>query len=325
MSAESSSKLIISGPDLSLTHEITQPTTIMGRQSTNDIHLPSSMVSRKHAEIRQTNQGYTLTDLGSSNGTVLNGNPLDPNTPTLLKDNDTLEIGPFQISYQQLADVNIVNLNPQEISLPQSDPQKEPQPEQPQKPINTSASGSGQKPPQPPSLRPLPSPNGMPPIPPGLELDSYKLINYIPPIYHSPFMSRFLAMFESILLPIEWTADHFDLFLNPKEAPSGFLPWLAGWWDMVFDDTWTDQQRRTLLIEAHEIFARRGTKWALSRVLEIYTGRQPLIDDTNTNLPASTFNVRIPLSEQALQRELVENIIDAHKPAHTTYNLSFSS
>lgn len=323
MSAEAP-KLVISGPDLSITHDITQDVTVMGRTSSNDIHLSSSLVSRKHAEIRKEGDGYILTDLGSSNGTLYNGEALQPQTPVLLKDNDSIEIGPFQISYQQITG-EVVNLKPEEVSLSDPDPKPEPVRE-PKKPIS-STSGSGKKPPKPPPppATARPYANGMPPIPPGLDLNSYKLINYIPPIYHSDFMSRFLAMFESIMLPLEWTADHFDLFLNPKESPSGFLPWLATWWDIVFDDTWTDDQRRELLMEAHQIFARRGTKWALARVLEIYTGREPLIDDTNKNLPEFTFNVRIPLAEESVHRELIENIIDAHKPAHTTYSLSFSS
>jgi phage tail-like protein len=136
-------------------------------------------------------------------------------------------------------------------------------------------------------------------------------------------MSRFLAIFESILSPITWTIDNFDLYLNPGTTPSGFLPWLAAWFDLVFDPTWTERQRRQLLHEAHRIYARRGTRWALSRVLEIYTGGTPTIIDTGEEIEPFHFRVILPLRCAELDRELIEQLIDAHKPAQTMYTLEF--
>jgi phage tail-like protein len=136
-------------------------------------------------------------------------------------------------------------------------------------------------------------------------------------------MKRFLAIFESILAPIEWNVDNFDLYLNPETTPSGFLPWLASWFSITFDSTWTDEQQRELLLEAHEIFARRGTRWALSRILEIYTKEKPEIVDIDANEDPFTFNVKIPLKESEVDKTLIEQIIDASKPAHTSYVLSF--
>jgi phage tail-like protein len=134
-------------------------------------------------------------------------------------------------------------------------------------------------------------------------------------------MARFLGMFESILIPIEWNVDNFDLYLDPGTVPTGFLPWLANWFEITFDPTWGEAQRRTLLAEAHQIYARRGTCWALSRVLEIYTGHRPEIIDLDEDLEPFTFAVRLPLRAGEVNRELVERIIDANKPAHTTYTL----
>ena len=136
-------------------------------------------------------------------------------------------------------------------------------------------------------------------------------------------MRSFLAVFESILAPIEWNVDNFDLFLNPKTAPTDFLPWLANWFEITFDSTWSEEQHRTLLSEAQEIYARRGTKWALSRVLEIYTGQEPEIDDTNEALEAFTFTVELPVRKRDVNQELIEAIINTNKPAHTLYSLKF--
>jgi hypothetical protein len=68
-----------------LVHEGNSPKTqwplakqimIIGREADSDIQIDDRQVSRRHAEISQTFEGYTLRDLGSKNGTFLNGEPV---------------------------------------------------------------------------------------------------------------------------------------------------------------------------------------------------------------------------------------------------------
>lgn len=54
-------------------------------------------VSRKHAALRRKGNALYLVDLGSSNGTFLNGYQLSPNEPTALADNDLITLGRFDI------------------------------------------------------------------------------------------------------------------------------------------------------------------------------------------------------------------------------------
>ncbi len=167
----------------------------------------------------------------------------------------------------------------------------------------------------------MPGPGG--PMPPGLGIYSQRMLNYLPGIYQTDFMSRFLALFKSILIPIEWNVDNFDLYLDPATAPLDFLPWLANWYMVCFDSTWNEAQHRTLLAEAHQIYARRGTRWALSRVLEIYLGQKPEISEFTNEKEPFTFTVNLAVSKEKVNQELVEAIIDSSKPAHTTYRLSY--
>ena len=132
-------------------------------------------------------------------------------------------------------------------------------------------------------------------------------------------------MLESIALPIQWNVYNFDLFLDPKCSPEEFLPWLATWFDVVFDDTWSESQKRQLLSEANEIFAGRGTQATLARVLEIYTGEKPTIDDEDESLAPYTFAVHVPLAEHLVNRQLVEQLINVNKPVHTNYQLTFGA
>ena len=51
-------------------------TVLIGRAASNDICLPHSSVSKLHARITSKGFGPVLEDAGSSNGTLLNGDPV---------------------------------------------------------------------------------------------------------------------------------------------------------------------------------------------------------------------------------------------------------
>lgn len=67
----------------------------LGRSSTCDIPLEDQLasISRKHIEISQINSVWNAKDLGSRNGTQLNGVKLLPDYPTPLKHGDVLRFG----------------------------------------------------------------------------------------------------------------------------------------------------------------------------------------------------------------------------------------
>jgi hypothetical protein len=49
----------------------------VGRSQENDIVIPDPNVSRKHARLSRSDNGYVVEDLGSTNGTLLDGAPID--------------------------------------------------------------------------------------------------------------------------------------------------------------------------------------------------------------------------------------------------------
>ncbi|MEM9586178.1 MAG: FHA domain-containing protein, partial [Planctomycetota bacterium] len=76
-----------------------QPDAILGRSSSNPIALRSHQASRRHARVfwRGESLGWAIEDLGSRNGTSLNGQKVE--RPTPLSDGDTIEIGGFSIQF----------------------------------------------------------------------------------------------------------------------------------------------------------------------------------------------------------------------------------
>ena len=308
MATEKRRKLIITGPEMGEPLEIPMEqagVATIGRGSDNTLRVKHPLVSRQHAEIRATPAACHLIDLGSTYGTQINGERIEANRPALLQDGDVVELGPYRVTFEEKE----VTVAAQQGTTRGSKPiKRRPRPpKEPPIPPGEPVHGSG---------------NGL--LPPGLSYTYSRYLQYLPEIYHTRFMGRFLALFESIWTPLEWQVENFDLYLSPRTAPADFLPWLANWFDVVFDESWQEEQRRQLLLEAHEIYARRGTKGAMERLLQIYTGREVEIDDVGEDLAPFTFVVRIPRQEAELNRVLVERLIDTNKPAHTSYKLLFA-
>lgn len=78
---------------------------IAGREDTCDIFLPDRKASRRQFELSSTPEGYFITDLGSANGTILNGDPLVPNEPRPLRSGDVISVQSLQL-YFEIRDPN---------------------------------------------------------------------------------------------------------------------------------------------------------------------------------------------------------------------------
>jgi signal transduction histidine kinase len=65
--------VVIHGVDQGRQFPLTEPSVLVGRHSQNPIQLHDNQVSRRHFELRATATGYQVHDLGSGNGTRLNG------------------------------------------------------------------------------------------------------------------------------------------------------------------------------------------------------------------------------------------------------------
>ena len=71
---------------------------VVGRSPECDLTVTAQRASRRHAELRGSGSGHLLADLGSTNGTLLNGAPVAGEAP--LGDGDVVDVGGCTILYR---------------------------------------------------------------------------------------------------------------------------------------------------------------------------------------------------------------------------------
>ena len=73
---------------------LSKPETSIGRWEDNDIVIDDRWISRYHARIRREKDQYVLEDLGSKNGTIVNGRRIVE--PATLSDGDEIQLTPLR-------------------------------------------------------------------------------------------------------------------------------------------------------------------------------------------------------------------------------------
>ncbi len=91
MTASSFRMIVRTGPNPGTTYDLTKEVTLMGRDVSNDIILGDAEISRQHTRLTRTPGGYVVEDLGSTNGTFVNGERLM--APRVLNPGDLVALG----------------------------------------------------------------------------------------------------------------------------------------------------------------------------------------------------------------------------------------
>jgi hypothetical protein len=82
--------LMVEGPSPGKRVFLEKPTLLIGRDETCDLVIADRQVSRQHARIVLKGDGYILTDMGSKNGTFVNGREVG--APYTLQDGDEIQL-----------------------------------------------------------------------------------------------------------------------------------------------------------------------------------------------------------------------------------------
>lgn len=174
----------------------------------------------------------------------------------------------------------------------------------------------------------------------------HSYLAYLPEVYQEDkaskdFLERFLALFQTFFMEIEDEIKHVARYFDVDVASGDFLRWLSYWLGISNEERWTEEQLRKLIKMAPELYQTRGTKQAIVKMVELYTGRSPLIIeffqyqhmrkdlelrrivDRLYGEHPYTFTVIVEQSSIPTERErsILENILDEEKPAFTEVKL----
>jgi serine phosphatase RsbU (regulator of sigma subunit) len=91
-------KLILLAAGQTVPHELTTDEVLLGRHPECQIVIDSNMVSRKHARVVRSGNEFFLEDLGSGNGTTVNGQRVTTRVP--LNHDDRVKLGPILFRFE---------------------------------------------------------------------------------------------------------------------------------------------------------------------------------------------------------------------------------
>ncbi len=148
------------------------------------------------------------------------------------------------------------------------------------------------------------------------------------------FTQRFVSAFDAALAPIFATLDNLTEYFDPWLAPEDFLEWLASWFGLVLDESWTADRRRALVARAFDVYRMRGTGNGLKSQIELLTGGAVELHETGGVATSSTAGAPLPGSPNfaVLVRVLVDDpgnvnaarlnaLVGAAKPAYVTHKV----
>ncbi len=95
-------KLVVTaGPKAGEEFNLEDAEYVVGRATDNPICIQDSSVSRKHIMLRRVGNGWTVSDLGSGNGTLVNGEPITDET--VMANGDVITMGDSEVTFTDVA------------------------------------------------------------------------------------------------------------------------------------------------------------------------------------------------------------------------------
>jgi pSer/pThr/pTyr-binding forkhead associated (FHA) protein len=117
--------IVLAGAKEGLEIPLKKDKFLIGRAKECALRAGSEAISRRHCAIVQRDSGYTVSDLGSRNGTHVNDEKITTEVP--LKDGDELRVGPLKFRVAAAESKDAASTPASESGTPKSDkPRKQP-------------------------------------------------------------------------------------------------------------------------------------------------------------------------------------------------------
>jgi phage tail-like protein len=158
-----------------------------------------------------------------------------------------------------------------------------------------------------------------------------------PAFFGNDFTRELIRAFDEVLAPVFAALDDFDAYLDPRYAPDDYVRWLAGWLGFPTDERWAVERIRRHFGDARDGLLRRGTLAGVAAAVRAYTGQTPRLADSGgvawSRSPLGTLPgearprlvVQVDDPGGTVDREVVERIVAATKPAHVSHEVVITS
>ncbi|RCX11373.1 phage tail-like protein [Anaerobacterium chartisolvens] len=113
-----------------------------------------------------------------------------------------------------------------------------------------------------------------------IEFPQKSFIEYLPEIYQkdSDFLTRYLAVFQSVYTDMERSIDRLPMLLDADAVSGGFLDYLASWLGVNNEGAILDTtQFKYIVKNALTLNKAKGTVWSIIDMVRLYTGEEPYI------------------------------------------------
>ena len=157
------SLVIQEGPTPGLSAPLIQETFLIGRDPSSDLHIQDIEVSRRHARLISQSGGHALEDLGSTNGTFVNGERI--RTITVLHPGDSIRLGETITLRYQMEPAGLETTPPSTQQFRSTPPRPTPRPTASLHPLEESAAIDPLAARVPPASPPSGPPAGSVPVP----------------------------------------------------------------------------------------------------------------------------------------------------------------
>ena len=98
---------VAAGPRYGEQIPVPQPVVVIGRGAGCDVVVDDDSVSAQHARLEFDLGAWRITDLGSTNGTAIEGVKLAPDVPTPLPYGSTVRFGGVKLQFREVAEVDL--------------------------------------------------------------------------------------------------------------------------------------------------------------------------------------------------------------------------
>jgi adenylate cyclase len=116
---------VIEGPQKGQTIAFSADTVFVGRSSTNDLQIFDSSISRKHIKLFRLENLVFVEDLKSTNGTLVNGEPIEPGEGVQVGEGDTISLGHTTIRLGTISENEVIAIKDVAPPSPKKDPNAE--------------------------------------------------------------------------------------------------------------------------------------------------------------------------------------------------------